>query len=93
MQIMGHGRGFGGEMEEKDATERMADVVQSIVGMMGQHLNACDLADVRGVIDDDQPQRAFIGIGEVTAPSGKERARAAAMAALESLKMNIANNR
>jgi hypothetical protein len=23
MQIMGHGRGFGGEMEEKDATERM----------------------------------------------------------------------
>ena len=80
-------------MEEKDATEQMADVVQSIVGMMGQHLNACDLADVRGVIDDDQPQRAFIGIGEVTAPSGKERARAAAMAALESLKMNIANNR
>lgn len=80
-------------MNEKDATEQMADVVQSIVGMMGQHLNACDLADVRGVIEDDQPQRAFIGIGEVTAPSGKERARAAAMAALEALKMNITNNR
>jgi len=80
-------------MEEKDATEHMADVVQSIVGMMGQHLNACDIAEVRSVLEDDQPQRAFIGIGEVTAPSGKERARAAAMAALESLKMNIANNR
>lgn len=71
----------------------MADVVQSIVGMMGQHINACDLADVRGVLEEDHPQRAFYGVGEVSAPSGKERARAAALAALESLKMDIATSR
>lgn len=80
-------------LEEKDATEHMGDVVQSIVGMMGQYINACDLSEVRAVLEDDEPLRAFVGIGEVTAPSGKERARAAALAALESLKMNIANNR
>lgn len=79
-------------MSDHDATEEIAQVVQSISALMiGQQFIGLDFTDLKHILERKEPdgagRRSFVGQGEA---SGERRAERAAELAIDALRRNIA---